>query len=61
MKHHLFTIFYAGVLAVGLFFVLETAHKVEQKFCNLKFNESTATVPCTELNERVYTVRWNYE
>jgi hypothetical protein len=57
MKFHLMSLIYATFITIGFFVVLSFAHDEQQRYCEVKFNQSLATMPCTELNERVYEVK----
>jgi hypothetical protein len=56
MKFHLTSLAYAIFITIGFFVVLSFAHDEQQRYCEVKFNQSLATMPCNELNEKVYEV-----
>ena len=57
MKSYLITALIVCIFTAGFFMVLDFVHRTEQKWCEIKFDASTATVPCEEINKRVYGVK----
>jgi len=58
MKQHITTALIATAVTFTLLIVMAFLRDYEQQFCEVKFEESTATLPCAELNARVYSVRF---
>ena len=57
MKFHLMSLLYATFITIGLFVVLSFVHDEAHTWCEVRFDASMATMPCTELNEKVYEVK----
>ena len=58
MKYHITTVLLSVLASFILLAVLGIMKEKEQQFCEVKFEESSATLPCAELNARVYSVRF---
>ena len=57
MMYHIKTFAYALAISVALLAIMAKLDENKSGWCNISFDESTATMPCTELNQRVYEVR----
>lgn len=55
--YHIKTFAYALAISVALLAIMAKLDENKSGWCNISFDESTATMPCTELNQRVYEVR----
>lgn len=56
IKFHLASLLYATFISIGFFVVLYFIHDEQKSWCDVYMGNSTATMPCTELNEKVYEV-----
>jgi hypothetical protein len=58
MKQHITSALIASAVTFSLLTLMAFLRDYENQYCEVKFEESSATLPCAELNARVYTVRF---
>ena len=56
MMYHIKTFAYALVVSVALMVIMAKLDEQKSGWCNISFDESKATKPCTELENRFYKV-----
>ena len=57
MMYHIKTFAYALAISVALLAIMAKLDEQKSGWCNVNMGNSTATMPCTELNEKVYEVK----
>ena len=57
MMYHIKTFAYALAISVALLAIMAKLDEGKTGWCAVNMGNSTATMPCTELNERVYEVK----
>ncbi len=58
MRYHITTALIAATVTFALLALLAVLRDHDAQYCEVKFDESSATLPCAELNARVYSVRF---
>lgn len=56
MMYHIKTFLYAAAISVALLAIMAKLDEQKSGWCNVNMGNSTATMPCTELENRVYKV-----
>lgn len=56
MMYHIKTFIYALAISVALLAIMAKLDENKSGWCNVNMGNSTATMPCTELENRVYKV-----
>jgi hypothetical protein len=56
MMYHIKTFMYALAISVALLAIMAKLDEGKTGWCAVNMGNSTATMPCTELNQRVYEV-----
>lgn len=57
MMYHIKTFAYAAAVSVALLAIMAKLDEGKTGWCDVYMGNSTATMPCTELNEKVYEVK----
>lgn len=57
MMYHIKTFIYAAAISITLLAIMAKLDEGKTGWCNVNMGNSTATMPCTEINQRVYEVR----
>jgi len=57
MMYHIKTFMYALAISVALLAIMAKLDEGKTGWCAVNMGNSTATMPCTELNEKVYEVK----
>ena len=58
MMYHIKTFAYALAISVALMAIMAKLDEGKTGWCAVNMGNSTATMPCTEINQRVYEVRF---
>ncbi len=56
MMYHIKTFIYALAISVALLAIMAKLDAGKTGWCAVNMGNSTATMPCTEINEKVYKV-----